>query len=78
MAGRMALACLQQRASFTSQSALGHSLKRQFFSRPKGIINKNNGGIWKRFFAATKETVRAIPLKQSATRAGWSGNAKNI
>jgi len=64
--------CLQQRASFSPQSALGHSLKRQLFSQPRGNFNKNNGGMWKRFVAS--KTVKAIPMEQTATRARWTGN----
>ena len=38
-------------------------------------LSKSGGGKWRRFLAyqAKKETVRAIPVEQAATRAGWTG-----
>ena len=68
------LVCLQQRAAFSPHSLIGCNLKRKLFSAPR-VNLKNGGSMWKRLLAyEAKETVRAIPVEQTATKVGWTGN----
>ncbi len=61
---------------FQQPSLLGSSFRRQLFNGSRmNRLSKSGGGKWRRFLAyqAKKETVRAIPVEQAATRAGWTG-----